>query len=325
MQNQSFISQNPPIPLVSFIITTYNLPTEYIKECLESIFALSLNAREREIILVDDGSDVLPLNDMLDERDDIIYIRQANKGLSAARNTGIQMAQGKYIQFVDGDDFLMQAPYEHCLDIVRYHHPDLVLFMEASKKEAPVALEFQGPFNGREYMHSHNLRGSVCGYVFRQQLLGSLRFTIGSTVEDEEFTPQLMLRCDVVYETQAKAYYYRKRSDSLTHTTSKEYRQRRLADCEKVIYHLRYLAARMPEADRVALNRRVAQLTMDLLYNTIVYTRSSKQLEETIGRLHEQGLFPLPDKGYTKKYQYFGKLIGTKIGRKIMLLTLGRL
>ena len=82
---------------------------------------LSLNKREREIILVDDGSDLTPLNELIDLRDGIIYLRQANKGLSAARNLGLRMASGSYIQFVDGDDFLLQAPYEHCLDIMRYH------------------------------------------------------------------------------------------------------------------------------------------------------------------------------------------------------------
>lgn len=325
MQTQPTFTQNPSVPLVSFIITTYNLPVAYIKECLKSVLALSLNIREREVILVDDGSDMSPLSELLDTRDDIIYIRQGNKGLSAARNTGIQMARGQYIQFVDGDDFLLQAPYEHCLDIVRYHQPDLVIFRETREKEARTPFEFNGPVNGREYMHNNNLRGSACGYIFRRQILGSLRFTVGNIVEDEEFTPQLFLRCETVYETPAEAYFYRKRPNSLTLSPAKEDKLRRLADTEKVILRLRHLAERMPESDRVALNRRVAQLTMDLLYNTMVYTRSGKHLEQTIERLREYGLYPLPEKDYTKKYKYFRKLFETRIGRKVMLLTLGRL
>ena len=58
MQNQSSHTQNIQAPLVNFIITTYNMPTEYLEECLKSILQLSLNAKEREIILVDDGSDI---------------------------------------------------------------------------------------------------------------------------------------------------------------------------------------------------------------------------------------------------------------------------
>ena len=100
-------------PLVSFIVTTYNLPTTLLCECLQSILSLSLSKEEREIIVVDDGSEVSPLNDLVELRDKIVYVRQRNKGLSEARNMGLVCAQGKFIQFVDGDDYLIQAPYEH--------------------------------------------------------------------------------------------------------------------------------------------------------------------------------------------------------------------
>lgn len=324
MRNLPNYPEEAPRPLISFIITTYNLPVTYIVECLKSVMGLSLNRREREIILVDDGSDLTPLNELLELRDDIIYLRQANKGLSAARNLGIRVAVGRYIQFVDGDDFLLRAPYEHCLDIMRYHQPDLVLFTESKRKDVKTPYAFDGPMSGREYMRHHNLRGSACGYIFSRQALGSLRFREGSTVEDEEFTPQLVLRCEQVYVTAAEAYYYRQRKESLVHDKSKEYRQRRLKDAEQVIYHLRYLSERMPEADRIALNRRVAQLTADLLYNVITFTHSGKLLNETIHRLEERGLYPLPNKNYSRKYSLFRKMISNKLGRKLLLLALSR-
>lgn len=63
MQTQQTYTQDIQAPLVSFIITTYNLPIQYLKECIDSILQLSLNAKEREIILVDDGSDICPLDE----------------------------------------------------------------------------------------------------------------------------------------------------------------------------------------------------------------------------------------------------------------------
>jgi glycosyltransferase involved in cell wall biosynthesis len=51
-----------------------------LQQCLQSILSLSLSQDEREIIVVDDGSEVSPLNDMLEMRDEIIYIRQCNQG-----------------------------------------------------------------------------------------------------------------------------------------------------------------------------------------------------------------------------------------------------
>ena len=104
-------------PLISFILTYYNLPVNMLCQCIDSVMALSLSPEEREIIVVDDGSKDSPVNSLMKYGDDITYIRQRNQGLSEARNTGIQMAAGQYLQFVDGDDLLNTDAYEHCLQI----------------------------------------------------------------------------------------------------------------------------------------------------------------------------------------------------------------
>ena len=67
-------------PLVSFIITYYNLPVQMLCKCIDSILALSLNSDEREIIVVDDGSEVSPMNGLMHYGDEIIYVRQKNQG-----------------------------------------------------------------------------------------------------------------------------------------------------------------------------------------------------------------------------------------------------
>lgn len=80
-------------PLVSFILTCYNLPLDMLCACIDSILRLSLRSEEREIIVVDDGSDVSPINNLLRYGDEIIYVRQKNGGVSTARNTGMGMAK----------------------------------------------------------------------------------------------------------------------------------------------------------------------------------------------------------------------------------------
>ena len=115
-------------PLVSFIITYYNESVDMLKECVNSILSLSLNAAERQIIVVDDGSDVSPIDLLIELSSDIIYVRQPNLGLSRARNRGIGIAEGSFIQFVDADDYLLTNTYEQCLDIIRYKETDMVLF-----------------------------------------------------------------------------------------------------------------------------------------------------------------------------------------------------
>ena len=128
MQNKQIFTQSDGHPLISFIIPYYNLPKQMLKECLESILALTLNNKEKEIIVVDDGSTESALETVRQIDDRIIYLRQPNGGLSEARNTGMRLAKGKYIQFVDGDDRLLTSPYNHCLDLIRFKAPDMVVF-----------------------------------------------------------------------------------------------------------------------------------------------------------------------------------------------------
>ena len=230
-------------PLISFIITTYNLPVVLLHECVKSIVALSLSQQEREIIVIDDGSDFCPINELTEIASDIILVRQPNKGLSVARNVGLKMSTGKFVQFIDGDDCLINAPYEHCLDIIRYQQPvDMVMFYSASSLDQPTESSYTGPITGEEYLANNNLRASACGYIFRKSRLGKLKFTAGIVHEDEEFTPQLVLNMHNIYCTQAKAYFYRQRKNSITHTDNKEEQNKRLADIFKVILHLKVIA-----------------------------------------------------------------------------------
>ena len=107
-------------PLISFIVTYYNLPLEMLCECIESILSLSLRPYEREIIIVDDGSNSCPMNALMKYGSDILYLRKSNGGVSTARNLGLRTATGQYIQFIDADDRLVQPAYEHCIDLIRF-------------------------------------------------------------------------------------------------------------------------------------------------------------------------------------------------------------
>lgn len=313
-------------PLVSFIVTTYNLPSDLLSACLDSILSLSLSQSEREIILVDDGSLCSPIDQLQAYRDQLIYVRQANQGLSAARNTGLRVAQGSYIQFVDGDDALLPVAYEHCLDLVRYHCPDIVMFEATASQTAAAVFTQQGPVAGTDFLRGHNLRASAWGYVFRRSILGSLRFITGILHEDEAFTPMLFLRAERLFTTTAKAYFYRQRPGSICRSTEPKATDRRLADTERVITHLQAQLDALPEADKAALSRRIAQLTMDYLYNTLLAPDAQQRLEAAIDRLSQKGLYPLPPADYTGKYRLFRLAIGSGVARKLLpkLLKIGK-
>lgn len=311
-------------PLVSFILTYYNLPVQMLCECINSILALSLHPFEREIIVVDDGSDESPIKGLMQYGDKIIYVRQENGGVSNARNTALNMARGEYIQIVDGDDYLIQTPYEHCLDLIRLNGDiEMVLFDFTCIPTDETDYSDSAVMTGSAYLQKHNIHGTAWGYLFKRKTLSELRFTQGIRYgEDEEFTPQLLLRAETVIATNAKAYFYRNRSTSVVHQTDEEGKKTRLGDTLTIIQNLHRLADAMPSTDRLALQRRVSQLTMDYIYNTIILTRSQHSLNECLDKLRQEELFPLPDRDYSQKYKWFRKMTNTRLGRTILLKTL---
>lgn len=309
-------------PFLSFIIPVYNIPTKMLRECLDSILRLSLRKSEREIIIVDDGSDISPLNALNDYLDDIIYIRQKNGGLGSARNRGLQNATGQYIQFIDADDALITNQYEHCMDIARFKAPDMVMFDFSRQNKSQKIYSDQKPATGRYLLRHQNIKATACGYLFKATILGNLRFTTGIFHEDDEFTPLLILRAGTIIQTDAEAYYYRCREQSIT--TSRDARNvvKRLNDFKAIIYRLYQFAAVIPGSDRMALLRRVHQMTMDYIYKVIVETRNKHYLDRQLEDLRKKGLFPLADKDYTKKYKWFRRLTNTKIGLAFLMRTL---
>lgn len=306
-------------PLISYILTYYDLPIQMLTECIDSILNLSLQPSEREIIVVDDGSKLSPVNDLIKYGEDVIYIRQQNQGLSGARNTGIQMASGEYLQFVDGDDMLIKAPYEHCIELIRSTPLEMVVFDFTKTPTEDKSYQDTPQQSGSNYMRHQNIRGTACCYLFKRSILGELRFTPGIYHEDEEFTPQLLLRADSVCVTNAQAYLYRERPNSIITDNHIRKRLKRLNDMKGIIFRLNTMADRMPTNDKTALRRRVDQLTMDYLYNVILQTHSRHYLERRIEELRQKGLFPLPNRDYTTKYTWFRRLTNSSKGISLLM------
>lgn len=305
---------------ISFIIPIYNVPEPMLRECIESITRLDLKPEMREIIVVDDGSAESPSAMLATFGSEIIYIRTANGGVSAARNTGLRMARGEYIQFVDGDDQLQKKSYEHVLQLVERRRCDMVMFDFTHQYDSNTAFIDNPLISGSELLRNHNIHGSVCGYLFRRQLLGTLQFTTGVAYgEDEEFSVLLLLRSETVCTTTAQAYYYRERPTSAIHATDESRINQRLNDHHGVLLRLNALLDTLPTEERIALERRIAQLTMDYIYNIIRLKRDSQYLNQQIETLHSEGLFPLPDHDYTAKYRWFRRISSTSIGRQLLL------
>ena len=236
-------------PLISFIVYSHDAEPANLRACLDSILQLSLADADREIIIVDNGETSAPLSMLLNNEYEITYIHLKRKGASAAYALALRLSTGRYVQLVGSTDRLLRAPYEHCLDLVRYHDPDVVLFDFTDKKECEhsdrVPSFLPKPQTGAEYMRQNNLKAPAWGYVFRKSVAATLTFRPGILHEDEEFTPQLILRCERVFDTHVKSYFYRKRSNSITHAADTANSQKRLNDKESIIDRL-YALNKLP-------------------------------------------------------------------------------
>ena len=115
-------------PDISVIIPVYNVE-QYLKRCLDSI--LSNTYKNLEVICVDDGStdNSLKILEFFAQKDPRVRILQQNrKGPSAARNKGLDMAKGKYISFVDSDDFISFNAYEILMLVAEQYNLDITIF-----------------------------------------------------------------------------------------------------------------------------------------------------------------------------------------------------
>jgi len=114
------------MPVLSIIVPVYNTK-KYLKQCVDSIIGQSYT--DIEILLIDDGStdgagNICDEYQCADSR--IKVIHQENKGLASARYTGVQNAEGKYIGFVDSDDWIAIDMYEHLMTVAEVGKCDIV-------------------------------------------------------------------------------------------------------------------------------------------------------------------------------------------------------
>lgn len=200
---------------LSIIIPIYNVE-DTLRRCLESV--LGQMDDRMEVIIVDDGSTDTSgqiAEQMTAGRTDCRLICQANKGLSAARNAGIEAATGEYITFADSDDFVAKGTYTALLAVLAEHpaydileYPIMVHYGHPTKQHL---LTFPDAVVGsvRDYWLSGGHRHTyACNKLYRREIFADIRFPEGKAFEDA-YTYPLLLQCaKVVATTSVGRYYY---------------------------------------------------------------------------------------------------------------------
>lgn len=213
--------------LVSVIIPAYNVE-QYLVKCVDSIINQSYN--NIEIIIVDDGStdNTLAVAQVLQKKDKRVkVVHQDNKGLSEARNTGIKVATGEFISFVDADDYIENGMICGLLKNMKDHDADvsccrafihsrngIVRHPNNNPKEITIIKEKESLIEG--YLNG-NITMAAWDKLYRKSALSGIWFDKNTFNEDADFTLKLCLENKKFVCDTTKYYHYVKRNEgSLT-------------------------------------------------------------------------------------------------------------
>lgn len=211
--------------LISIIVAIYNVEP-YIERCIDSI--LVQNYKNLEIILVDDGSTdscsrICDNYAKIDNR--IKVIHQPNLGLSEARNSGIKIAMGKYVAFVDGDDFISPNMYKLLhrtvtqtnsdISVCRYER-NLDNINESSNLREVVFKELSGDYR-LDYLFSNEICGNYAwNKLYKKELFDDICFPKGKHYEDMFIMHKVFLKAKKIVLIENKLYYYIYRKGQIT-------------------------------------------------------------------------------------------------------------
>ena len=189
--------------MISVIIPVYNV-SSFLPRCLDSVLR---QEHILEIILVDDGStdDSGSLCDRYAAKDSrITVIHKQNGGLSSARNAGLDVARGKYVAFVDSDDFLEEDCYRLLLSAAQTHNAPLVcagrfdLDGGTGEKQVGLCPEKDEVIDGKELAKRiftwDHVDSAAWDKLYERRLFEGIRYPEGMICEDVPVTYRLALR-----------------------------------------------------------------------------------------------------------------------------------
>ena len=221
---------------ISVVIPVYNVE-EYLGECLDSI--TNQTFEDIEIICINNGSTdnslkVLREYEKIDSR--IKVISHETRGLSRARNTGVKMARGKYIYFIDSDDYLELYGLEKIHNIAVEKNLDLLMFKlvnfdkrtgyeDYNYSDMPFLLDLdKDVFNYRDFKENIlNVDVSTCTKLFKRELIKDKRFAEEYIFEDNLFNIDYLFDAKRIYFLDECLYHRRIRNNSITTRASKDY------------------------------------------------------------------------------------------------------
>ncbi|MBQ7288602.1 MAG: glycosyltransferase [Clostridia bacterium] len=254
-------------PLITVIVPVYKVEP-YLERCVKSV--INQTYENLEIILVDDGS---PDNcgnmcDAFAKQDPRIrVVHKENGGLSSARNAGLDVATGKYIGFVDSDDWIEPDMYAQLYSLLSLHNVKIAAcgFRCDFPSGKTVYINRDYPANKeievfsktdalRELILARKITNSVCDKLFEKSLFQTFRFTQGIVNEDFEMMPLCVEAAESVVFCPSPFYHYMMTAESITRGAFKE---SRFTETDISRRHLQFYKEKYPSLYAYALAKHI--------------------------------------------------------------------
>jgi len=218
-------------PLISVIVPVYKVE-HYLRKCVDSVVAQTYT--NLEIILVNDGS---PDNcgkicdEYAENEERAKVIHKSNGGTSDARNTGLDVARGNFIAFIDSDDFVSTNYIEYLYDLITKYDADISICNYLPVREDGVVIKsrnslIKDKFYQKEYfkllfsamLYEENIAiyDSPCIKLYKKDLFTNVRFPKGKLFEDVRTIPKLFHKAEKIIFGKEKHYFYQIRQNSAT-------------------------------------------------------------------------------------------------------------
>ena len=295
---------------LSVIIPVYNVEN-YLRKCMDSLLNQDLPSDEYEIILVDDGSPDR-CGEICDEyaasNSNIKVVHRENGGLSAARNSGIEVARGEYVQFVDSDDYLepnvlktlVNKMETDDLDVLRFNYQNVnerYEVFEPNKMSKPYVDYRDKVCDGASFLTERlGYACYACQFVIRRDLLKKCAFKEAVYFEDTEWAPRMLLNAKRVTSTDLMVYNYLMRAGSITKSKEEMKKRKVLEDRLSLIDALQKQMCNV--ADKRWFEGMIAQITISIIGS--LSKSFYKERKTYIELLEAKDVFPLSDYHSTK-------------------------
>lgn len=215
---------------LSVVVPVYNV-SSLLNRCVESILHQAVDGME--VILVDDGStdeSGLLCDEWARKEKCVKAVHQSNQGLSGARNTGISLATGHWITFVDSDDYLAPGTYRVVMEDLQAEDDFIEFPVQrfcGSDKESPLVLNKEVFHDAKEYWITH--QGFAHAYawnkIYRKSLFESVCYPQGVIFEDVHTMPLVLSRVKQIRTTNRGLYYYCYNPNGITATATGQHLQ----------------------------------------------------------------------------------------------------